>query len=566
MGPAKALIFSAALLAGAGVLAAQEMSADAVRIYSAPYRRPEATIAVDTNLVELAVTVRDRSGKLIADLQKSDFALLDNSKPQGITFFSEQRATQPAAQTPGAPGPITPTNSPAAEPRSIALFFDDTHSGMAGFDRSRKAAEKLIGDGLRPGDRVGIFTGSGAVTLDFTADTNLLLATLAGMRRHPDSASRNGFGACPTLTPYQAYVIANHLDLLAKDVAAADIKGCSPEIPWELALQQAQTSAENAWVPLKFQSSDVLGALMAVARHLASAQGTRILLMVSPGFVTGGMEQQTGAFIDTCLRGHIVVNGLDDEGLLGNGAESPESLGAIAGPRAAWAGKTMMLRGQIVTELLADAATSTGGQFIHNNNDLAGALRSLAAPPEVSYLLGFSPTEKPDGKYHKLKLTTTRSGGYQVSARPGYVSTVQTPPSETAQQHIDRVVASGESLHQVPAIVKVSAAADKQDRYRIQVDIALDARRLPFGKQSGKSIQQLTFVTVLEDASGTYIEGKQAIMDLALTTANRAALEAKGIKANTSFLAPKGAYRVREVIREAVHNQLAASNSPIEIR
>jgi hypothetical protein len=51
------------------------------------------------------------------------------------------------------------------------------------------------------------------------------------------------------------------------------------------------------------------------------------------------------------------------------------------------------------------------------------------------------------------------------------------------------VVASGESLDQMPAIVKVSAAADKQDRYRIQVNIVLDARRLPFGAQSDKSIQ-----------------------------------------------------------------------------
>jgi VWFA-related protein len=247
------------------------------------------------------------------------------------------------------------------------------------------------------------------------------------MRGHLDSASRNGFGVCPTLTPYQAYVIANRLDPLAKDVAAADIKGCSPAIPWEVALHQAQSAAESAWVPLKFQSTDVLEALIAVARRLASAQGTRVLLMVSPGFVTGGMEKQAGAFIDTCLRAHIVVNGLDDEGLLGDGAESPESLGAHTGPRVGWAAETMMLRGQIVTELLADAAASTGGQFIHNNNDLAGALRSLAAPPEVSYLIGFSPTEKPDGKYHKLKLTTNKAGGYQVSARPGYLAAVQTP-------------------------------------------------------------------------------------------------------------------------------------------
>jgi len=55
-------------------------------------------------------------------------------------------------------------------------------------------------------------------------------------------------------------------------------------------------------------------------------------------------------------------------------------------------------------------------------------------------------------------------------------------------------------------------------------------------------------------------------MDMALTAATRADLETKGIKAVTSFLAGKGSYRIREVIREAVQNRLTASNSPVELR
>jgi VWFA-related protein len=537
-----------------------------VRITSAAYRPPPTTIAVDTNLVELAVTVRDSKGAPAGGFRVSDFAVFDNSKQQNITFFSEQRTTAQAAQPGATPSSAPlPPNSPALQARYIALFFDDMHSGVAGFDRSRHAAEKLIADGLQPSDRIGIFTDSGAVMLDFTGDTKVLFDTLASMRRHPESNSRNGFGVCPTLTPYQAYVIAIHLDPSAQDVAAADIKACSPQIPWDEALKQAQDAAQTAWEQLRFQSTDVLKALMLVARRLASAPGTRILLMVSPGFVTGGMDRQTADFTDTCLRAHIVVNALDDEGLLSGRTDSPESLGARSGPRAAWAERTLMLRNQIVTGFLADAAASTGGEFIHNSNDLAGGLRALAAVPNVSYLMCFHPPDKPDGKYHKLKVIIAKPGGYAVSARPGYFSTVRSAQPETAQQLIDRVVASGELFDQFPSTVKVHAVAGKDDRYRIQVDITLDARHLPFAAQNDKSIQQLTFVTVLEDAAGNYLEGKQAVMDMALSSATRAGLEAKGIKAATSFLAPKGSYRIREVVREAVHNRLAASDSPIDI-
>jgi VWFA-related protein len=545
-----------------------------VRIRYAPYRPPSAVISVETNLVELGVTVRDRKGAPIGGLQASDFQVFDNLKPQIVTSFSERRA-EPALARGAAAGFSNPLLSAippagavvaAAPPRTIALFFDDTHSGLAGFDRSKHAAQKMIADGLGPGDRVGIFTGSGAVTLDFTADTKTLLATLAGMRRHPDAGSNRGYGVCPTLTAYQAYVIAKHLDGMAKMVAVADLRTCEPTIPEEVAEVQAQDAAETAWDLLRNQSSKVLDMLAPVVRHLAAAPGTRILLMVSPGFVTDGMDRQLGGLADVCLRAHIVVNALDDEGLLSGGRDSPESLGSQGGPRVAWAERTLAQRTQAVTGFLADAAAATGGRFIHNSNDLPGGLRTLAAAPEVSYLLGFSPSAKPDGKYHKLKVTTSKPGGYRVSARPGYFAALPSERSETAQQRIDRVFASGQLLSQVPAAVRVGAVDRRDGRYTIEVNITLDAKRLPFTARNGRSLQELTFVTVLEDAAGNYLQGKQAVMDMALTAATRADLETRGIKAVTSFLAGKGSYRIREVIREAVRNRLTASNSPVELR
>ncbi len=538
-----------------------------VRIRSGAYRPASGTIAVDTNLVELGATVRDHKGKATGGLKASDFLVFDNLKQQKITFFSELRAPRPPEQQPASGSVGAAVGNAEQQPRYIALFFDDTHQGMAGFVRSQHAAEKLVSEGLLPGDRVGIFTGSGAVELDFTGDTKILLATLGKMRRHPDQPGNSGFGVCPTLTAYQAYVISNRLDLMATEVAAMDIKGCAPATPMELAMQLAKDAADAAWNQMRHQSTDVLDVLAQVVRRLGGEPGARILLMVSPGFVTtNDMERRTDGITEACLRAHIVVNGLDDEGLLGDGSESPESLGARGGPRAGWAGQTLMQRAQIVTEFMGDAAAATGGKLIQNNNDLAGSLRALTAMPEVSYQLGFSSADPPNGKYHKLKVTLAKGSGLAVSARAGYLSEVRASAPETAQQHIDRVVASREAIDQVPATLKVSASAGKDGRYRIQVDILIDAKRLPFGERDGASLQELTFVTVLEDAQGNFLEGKQALMDMALTSATRAGLEQKGIRAGTSFVAPKGDYRVREVIREAVHNHFGAYDTALQVR
>lgn len=558
---------------GALLQTAAAQQGDGVRIRSAPYNPPSDIIAVESNLVEVAATVRDPHGKSVGGLAASDFGLLDNGKPQKVSFFEEQDSEEPILTPPSAtsesnsePAAPTPVKSATPRTRFIALFFDDTHSSVAGFERARQAAQKLIARGLKPGDRMGIYTNSGTAEREFTPDAKALLATLATMKRHPAPGVSTGYGACPKLTAYQAYMIATRLDPGAKMVAVADIRTCSPQIPEEEAEMLAQDSGESTWEILRNQSAEVLSDIRLVIRHLAAQQGARILLMSSPGFVTGGMDRQTTAVTEECLRNRVTMNVLDDEGLLAGGIDSPESMGEHAGIRFNWAERTLGLRNQTVTGFFAEVTAATGGTFFHNNNDLATGMQELESAPAASYLLGFAPDRAPDGKFHKLKLVVSKPGNYRVSARSGYIASKAQDRPETAQERIDRVVSSNESLGQFPATVAVSALAQKNGLYRIQINIKIDAKRLGFGSKSGMSLQQLAFVTLLEDAAGNFMEGKQATMDMIVTSAKRSQLEADGIKAVTSFVAPKGSYRVREVIREALRNRFVATDAVVEAR
>jgi hypothetical protein len=93
---------------------------------------------------------------------------------------------------------------------------------------------------------------------------------------------------------------------------------------------------------------------------------------------------------------------------------------------------------------------------------------------------------------------------------------------------------------------------------RIRVEVVVDARALRFVERDGKSVQRLTFAAVLEGASGEFLEGKQAVMDLALSAATLADFQAKGIHSAFTFLRPKGDWRARQVVREAVENRIGA--------
>jgi len=540
-----------------------------VRIRHGIYIPPSASISAQSNLVQLGVVVRDHKGQPVSGMNASDFELFDDGKPQRITIFSEQRADdsplKPVSDS-AASSSKAPSTQSAASPRSgsarasrsryIALFVDDDHSELLGLRKSELAIDNLISSSLQPNDHVALFTTSGAGNTDFTTDTKRLRAAVDSLRPHVHRGDE-AITSCPSLTSYQAYVIANNLDLKAKEIAVAETVACNcpPNDSACPALQVGlvENMASEVWDQTKYRSTNALKVLQIALRHLAEAPGDRVLLLVSPGFITGEMEQQTSAIIDAALRNHIVINSLDSEGLLFEG-ESAEGLRIDSA-----------VRQLVLGALMSTASTATGGRFIQNNNDLKGSLHSLATVSEVSYVLGFSPPAKPDGKYHHLKLQLNNHEPYTLQAREGYFYSTS-PEYQSAQKQLDHEVASHEELHQIPIAVRVSSARERNGQFAIGVMTTIDATHLKFAKQNGRSNQQLTFVAILRDSEGGYVTGKEAVMDLSLTTNTLASLRTKGIKAKLSFTAPQGSYEVREVVREVVGDRLASANTPIQCR
>jgi VWFA-related protein len=522
-----------------------------VRIRSAVYAPPVTRLSVETKLVELGVTVRDRQGQPAGGFHASDFEVLDNGKPQQISFFSEERADGTSAAT------IAAGNSrpqPQARPRYVALFFDDAHTATFGLHQSRLAADKLLTTSLGPADHAAIFSSSGAVIEDFTTDRQRLLGALARLQPRPRVPDRPS-SACPTLTLFEAYVITTHLDPMVFKRAVQEVMGCDcagdPAGCQKVAEGLVQDIAAGIWSQYKSDSSSVMDVLNLAVRHLAGQPGSRVLVLISPGFVSGGMEQQMSGLVDAALRGRIVINSLNAEGLV---------------TRPLLGGRSGGLREQLLTELMSTVSASTGGRYIENSNDYTGGLQTLAVAPSVSYLLGFSPTGEPDGKGHALKVRLKERNEFRVEARSGYHSTLPSEESTSVQERLDREVLSRETRDEFPMNIRVQQLAREAGQSTVRVNISLDANRLKFAKQAGRHIQELTFVTVVQDAAGNFLMAKQAVMDMALTDATLADHQAKGIHAAMTFTVPKGTYQVREIIREAVQNRIAVTNTPLEVR
>lgn len=522
-----------------------------VRIRTAAWFPPGLVISTDANLVELGAIVRDAKGSTVGGLRAEDFELLDNNQQREITFFFEQRAKPARGAAPAAagthPSVSVPTPETPSETRSIALFFDDAHASMLGVRKSAEAAQRLIRNTLAPSDLVGIFTSSGTGMVDFTTDRAALLAALAKLDAHPLSGVHTG--PCPTLNGAEAFIITQHADIGIEDAAVAELVGCHcpqplPEQRAACEFQQRASLpllAQNIWDQYKYQSTTSLDLLLIVIRHLAAAPGERMLIMMSPGFPTGDMEDRTSAITDAALRSNIRISALASEGLEANRKSARQQF--------------------LLSGFMADAAKATGGKFLYNTNDWTGSLRTLAAIPEVSYLLGFSPPGEPDGKFHTLKTRIRGNRGYRVEARTGYFATQPTGKHETAQQRIDRLAVSDEEIKDFPVTLQVESQAT------LNIILQVDAEALKFPEKEHHRIQELTFLTVLEDAAGKFIAGKQSVMDMALSPTGFAEIQKNGIRAAISLPVPRpGSYRVREVVREAAQNRVWASGASVEVR
>jgi VWFA-related protein len=109
------------------------------------------------NVVPIYATVVDETGRLVPDLKKEDFVILDNGRPREVSDFSN------------APQPIT-----------VVLMLDRSVSLQAKFDLERSAAEAFVAN-LIPGDRARIGSFNSMIRIDpvgFTGDRDELIRIL----------------------------------------------------------------------------------------------------------------------------------------------------------------------------------------------------------------------------------------------------------------------------------------------------------------------------------------------------------------------------------------------------
>jgi VWFA-related protein len=467
------------------------------------------TFKVRVNVVLVRVVVRNNNGKVVTTLKKEDFQLADNRKTQIISSFSVETPESHVptvkvenVETAEAPSEGTPVKAPELPQRFVTLYFDDLHLSTQDALLSRQAATKLF-TAMGAGDRLSVFTTSGQVQQDFTADRDKLEEALQRILPHP--LSQSSPTDCPPMTLYEAYLIVEANDPMALAVANADAAACAGRAGATLVLAAAQGELTTGEAEMQFSFSN----LDALIRRMSGLPGQRVIVMMSPGFFVTPTMHQSGEVIDRATKANIVINTIDARGLYVSSVFDASNPGSLTPQTFAPKTQFVTTEEQIQDNVLAELADGTGGTFFHNRNDIDQGLLHAATEPEISYVLGFTPQNlKLDGKYHQLKVTLVNRQKWALQARHGYFAPHgEADPEATAKEEIQQAIFSQEEMHDLPIECQTQFFRGANG-VRLAVVTHLETKALKFRRAEDRNNDNLTISTVIFDENGNLLTGQ----------------------------------------------------------
>lgn len=156
-------------------------------------RKPEqpSVFRGGVTLIEVDAVARDAQGRLVTDLRREEFELLEDGRPQTIAMFTAVVEPVPPLHAPTIRD--VASNDLPTDGRLIFAIIDDVHTDRAGTSRLRAAARQLL-ELLGPRDHVGCLClgQQRGCAYEFTRNHNVLLDAINTIEAEKARIERRG--------------------------------------------------------------------------------------------------------------------------------------------------------------------------------------------------------------------------------------------------------------------------------------------------------------------------------------------------------------------------------------
>jgi VWFA-related protein len=571
-------------------------------------------VRITTNLVQVDVTVVDRSGQPVADLRPDDFVVLEDGKPQKITNLSFISAAAVPTATP-VPARAAKTKGALVDPplppvtlrldrvrRAIALVVDDLGLSFESSHRVRAALKRFVDEQMQQGDLVAIVrTGAGIGALQqFTADKRMLYAAIERVRYSLNSRNFNAFAPIGEDIRVAPQTNANN------GMAGPPRPGASTESRGSQLIDSLiavnTPGSEAARYRDDIFTVGTLGAINYILRGLRELPGRKSIILFSDGFRMYDQDQGSRRILDSmerlidlANRASVVIHTVDARGLQTLG---PTAADDLAGPFAPGNGNFAAGNGDMLQEQWVQGITSdlqkrgmdfvttqqglgflsqqTGGMFIRNNNDVEGSVGRVLNNEKGYYLVGYRPdasTFNDLGRrtaFHHIQVQVKRPG-VTVRTRAGFYgfTTEETrhPFYKTPADQMYAALASPFASGDVRLRMSSVFGYDPERSAFTESVLHIDANDLSFSKQpDGTYKASFGVLTATFGDNGSLIDQAGHGYAVTVEEANLERMYQTGlIYIVTLPIKKPGAYQLRVAVRDSSNAHIGSANQFIEV-
>jgi len=541
------------LLTGVALTAGQ---APAPAQQAPPAAQQPPTFKVRVDYVEVDAVVTDRQGRIVRDLKKEDFQVLEDGKSQAITNFTMvdipvDRDNRPLF----AASPIEPDVKSNAKPfdgRVYVMVVDDLHTRFGRSQRVKLAAKQFIERHLGANDLMAVVHTAGAndANQEFTSNKRLLVAAVNKTQgRKLDSATANK---------------TNEFNR-TRDTRQQGDSLNDPDDP------------ERG-----FNARTTLDTLRNVANWFGAVRGRRkAILFVSEGIdydiydviaANNSNHQSASMVLDAtreaigaATRSNVAIYGIDPRGLTDLGDESIE-LGAFPDDTSLGVGPgSLQSELRLAQDSLRTLSEETGGFAMVNKNDFATAFTRIVEDNSSYYVLAYYPPDPRPGRTHKIAVRITRPG-LTVRARKAYLTpkkvdspkTTSTSPStpELREALDSPLPVAGLTMHVFAAPFK-GVAPNSSVLFGVELrgrDMKVDA--------SSKIL--LSYLAI--DSNGKVKGGNTDSLTLTnLKPESKARIEQSGLRMLNRLDLPPGKYQLRVAAQDQGGGSVGSVQYDLEV-
>ncbi len=498
-----------------------------------------------TNLVVVDVYARDKSGKLMMNLTKDDFILLEDGKPQKIAVFEVQKlegdllppledapktlvvrnAAAPVKEEPKKTGLIK-----FQDKRLISLFFDFSSMSPEDQIHAQDAAIDFLQKKMTSTDLVNIMTYSASlqVAQDFTDDRELLISVIKKFQL--GASELNGLGD-------------------TGDAAEGDDTG--------------QFVADETEFNI-FNTDQKLAALEVAARKLQAFPEKKALVYFSAGIPKTGVENQSQlrATVNAAVRSNVAFYPIDTTGLK---AEAPSGDASVASPRGTGVFTGSHQRGRVNArndqqETLVTLAADTGGKALLENNDLTMGITQAQEDIKSYYILGYySTNSNKDGRYRHIDIKMAdKKSGVKLESRNGYYAdkVFSKFSASDKERQLSDALMLGDPVSELPLAIEIDHFRIGKDRYFVPISVKIPGSAINLAKKGDKEQLELDFVGQIRDSHNTLVTAVRDGLVAKLTAEKVAQSGKKAFQYDTGVILQPGVYSLRFLARENIGGKM----------